>query len=166
MEESLSWKADKSLSWSRNSPAFYGTRKCITLFTSAPHWDLSWARYVQSIFPRIYLRFVSVLYFHLRLGLPACTFLALGLPHPTYIIVTNTQLRGLFEKFVDSPYCSESELRGGAVTVSFSKYLPWQAMHFLQLSTHFSKPCCRPLITSKFLVSELPFHGWKSPEIS
>jgi hypothetical protein len=25
------------------------------------------------------------------------------------------------------------------VTVSFSKYLPWQATHFLQRSTHFSK---------------------------
>jgi hypothetical protein len=33
---------------------------------------------------------------------------------------------GQFEKFVDSPYYSESELCGGAVTVSFSKYL----MHF------------------------------------
>jgi hypothetical protein len=31
------------------------------------------------------------------------------------------KLRGLFEKFVDSPYYSESELCGGAVTVSFSK---------------------------------------------
>jgi hypothetical protein len=42
--------------------------------------------------------------------------------------------------------------------VSFSKYFPWQAMHFLQRSTYFSKTCCRPLITtSKFLVSELPF---------
>jgi hypothetical protein len=29
----------------------------------------------------------------------------------------------------------------GAVTVSFSKYLPWQAMHFLQRSTDFSKTC-------------------------
>jgi hypothetical protein len=29
--------------------------------------------------------------------------------------------RGTFEKFVDSPYYSESELCGGAVTVSFSK---------------------------------------------
>jgi hypothetical protein len=43
------------------------------------------------------------------------------------------------EKFVDSPYYFESELCGGAMTVSFSKYLPWQAMHFLQRSTHFSK---------------------------
>jgi hypothetical protein len=75
-------------------------------------------------------------------------------------------LRGPFEKFVDSPYYSESELCGGAVTVYFSKYLPWQAMHFLQRSTHFSKTCCRPLITSKFLASELPFHVWKSPEIA
>jgi hypothetical protein len=75
-------------------------------------------------------------------------------------------LRGPFAKYVDSPYYSGSELCGGAVTVSFSKYLPWQAMHFLQRSTHFSKTCCRPLVTSKFLASELPFHGWKSPEIA
>jgi hypothetical protein len=67
---------------------------------------------------------------------------------------------------VDSPYYSESELCGDAVTVSFSKYLPWQAMHFLRRSTYFSKTCCRPLITSKFLASELPFHGWKSPQIA
>jgi hypothetical protein len=39
-------------------------------------------------------------------------------------------------------------------------------MHFLQRSTQFSKTCCRPLITYKFLVSELHFHGWKSPEIA
>jgi hypothetical protein len=50
------------------------------------------------------------------------------------------------------------------VTVSFSKYLPWQAI--LKRSTHFSKTCCRPLIISKFFVSEFPFHGWKSPEIA
>jgi hypothetical protein len=73
---------------------------------------------------------------------------------------------GPFAKFVDSPYYSESELCGGAVTVSCSKYLLWQAMHLLQRSTHFSKTCCRPFITSKFLASELPFHGWKSPEIA
>jgi hypothetical protein len=75
-------------------------------------------------------------------------------------------LREPFEKFVDSPYYSEPELCGGAVTASFSKYLPWQAMHFLQRSTHFSKMCCRPLITLKFLASELPFHGWKNLEIA
>jgi len=44
-----------------------------------------------------------------------------------------------FEKFVDSPYCSESELCGMWWWSLFSEYLPWQAMHFLQYSTHFSK---------------------------
>jgi hypothetical protein len=78
----------------------------------------------------------------------------------------NTDIRGPFAKFVALPYYSESEICGGAVTVSSSKYLPWQAMHFLQRSTHFSKTCCRPLNTSKFLASELHFHGWKSPEIA
>jgi hypothetical protein len=72
-------------------------------------------------------------------------------------------LRGPFSKFVESPYYSESELCEGAVTVSFSKkYLPWQGTHFLQRSTHFLKTCCRPLITSKFLAWELPFHGGKT----
>jgi hypothetical protein len=60
-------------------------------------------------------------------------------------------IRGPFEKFVDSPYHSESDLCGDAVTVSFLKYLHWQAAYFLQRSTHFSKTCCRPLIISKFL---------------
>jgi hypothetical protein len=49
------------------------------------------------------------------------------------------QLRVLFEKFVDSPYYSESELCRGAVTVSFSKYLPWLAIRFLERSTFSSK---------------------------
>jgi len=75
------------------------------------------------------------------------------------------QLRGPFEKFVDSPYYSESELCGGAVKVSFST--PWQALNFLQRSTHFSKTCCRQLITSRFLALEkLLFHGLKNPEIA
>jgi hypothetical protein len=40
---------------------------------------------------------------------------------------------------MDSPYYSESELCVGAVTVSFSTYLLWQAINVLQRSTHFSK---------------------------
>jgi hypothetical protein len=31
-----------------------------------------------------------------------------------------------FEKFVDSPYYTKSELCGGAVIVSFLKYLPYR----------------------------------------
>jgi len=75
-------------------------------------------------------------------------------------------VRGPFEKFVDSPYYSELELCGDAMMVSLLKYLPWKVRHFLQCSTCFLKTCCRPLITLKFLALELPFHGWKSPEIT
>jgi len=46
---------------------------------------------------------------------------------------------GSFEKFVDSPYYSNSEFCEAAVSVSFSKYLSQQAMYFLQRSTHFLK---------------------------
>jgi hypothetical protein len=67
---------------------------------------------------------------------------------------------------VDSPYYSELEICGDVVMVSFLKYLPWQVMHFLQCSTHFSKMWCKLLITLKFLALDLPFHGQKSPEIA
>jgi hypothetical protein len=82
------------------------------------------------------------------------------------IISDKFNVWGLFAKFMDSSYYSKSEPYECVVMVSFSKYLPWQAMHFLQCSTHFSKMCCRPSITSEFLALELPFHGWKSPEIA
>jgi hypothetical protein len=72
-------------------------------------------------------------------------------------------VRGPFAKFVNSPYCSESELCGGAMTVSFSKYLPWQAMHFLQRSTHFSKTCCRPFAASFRRSLGDPFSRFEKP---
>jgi hypothetical protein len=46
-------------------------------------------------------------------------------------IPSHFNVRGSFEKFVDSTYYSESEICGGAMTVFFSKYLPWQGMHLL-----------------------------------
>jgi hypothetical protein len=48
-----------------------------------------------------------------------------------HIKIDSIEIWGPFAKFVDSPYYSESELCGGAMTVTFSKYLPWQAIYFL-----------------------------------
>jgi hypothetical protein len=56
-------------------------------------------------------------------------------------------VRGPFANFVDSPYYFESELCGGAVTVSFSKCLPWLTMfhplfeNVLQTVDHFEISC-------------------------
>jgi hypothetical protein len=75
---------------------------------------------------------------------------------------------------VDSPYYSESELCGGAVRVSFSKYPPL-ASDALLATLH---PLLEKLLqtvyrklqedsgTGGFIASEFPFRGWKSPEIS
>jgi hypothetical protein len=59
----------------KNSPAFYGTRRFITVFTRALHWSRSWARSIQSIpsYP-ISLRSILILSNHLRLGLPSRLF--------------------------------------------------------------------------------------------
>jgi hypothetical protein len=84
----------------------------------------------------------------------------------TSISLLNNFIRGPFAKFVDSPYNSKSELGGGAVTVSFLAVPPLASDALLTTLHPFSKTCCGPFITSKFLASELPFHGWKSPEIA
>jgi len=53
-------------------PAFYGTRRFITIFTSTEHIFLSWARATQSMTPHpTAWRSILVLSTHLRLGLPS-----------------------------------------------------------------------------------------------
>jgi hypothetical protein len=54
----------------KNFPAYYGTRRFITVFTRALHWSLSWARSIQSI-PHhpIFLRSILILSINLRLCL-------------------------------------------------------------------------------------------------
>jgi hypothetical protein len=56
----------------KNFPAFYGTRRFITVFTRALQWSLSWARSTKSTPSRpISLRSILILSTHLRLGLPS-----------------------------------------------------------------------------------------------
>ena len=56
-------------------PTFCGTRKLITVLTSAHHLSLSWASSIQSMPPHpISWRPISILSSHLRLGLPIGLF--------------------------------------------------------------------------------------------
>jgi len=56
-------------------PAFYGTRRFITAFTSASHLSLSWARSIQSMPPHpTSWRSIVLLSSHLHLGLPTGLF--------------------------------------------------------------------------------------------
>ena len=54
-------------------PAFYGTRRFITAFTSARHLSLSWASSIQPTPPTSWIS-ISILFSHLRLGLPSGLF--------------------------------------------------------------------------------------------
>jgi hypothetical protein len=59
----------------KNFPAFYGTRRFITVFTRALHWSLSWPRSIQSIPSHpISLRSTLMLSTNLSLGLPSGLF--------------------------------------------------------------------------------------------
>ena len=53
-------------------PAFHGTRRFITAFTSIRHLSLYWTRPIQSIYPHpTSWRSILILSTHLRLGLPS-----------------------------------------------------------------------------------------------
>jgi hypothetical protein len=85
MEESLcyfffsgaesSLRSCKLCSHSRTSPAFYGTRRLVTVFTRAIHWSLSWARSIQSIASHLISpRSILILSTHLRLSVSSGLF--------------------------------------------------------------------------------------------
>jgi len=70
-------------------PAFYGTRRFITAFTSARQLSLYWARSIQSIPPHhpTSWKSILILFFHLRLGLPSGLFPSV-FPHQNPIYVS------------------------------------------------------------------------------
>ena len=71
MEQSPSWEANWFLQLIKKFPAFYGTRKFITLLTSARHLFLSWTNSIQSPQPLpTSWRSILILSSHPRLGLP------------------------------------------------------------------------------------------------
>ena len=74
-------------------PAFHGTRRFITAFTSVRHLSLSWARPIQSIYPHpTSWRSVLILSTHLRLGLPS-GFLPSDFPTKTLYIPLSRPIR-------------------------------------------------------------------------
>jgi hypothetical protein len=66
MEQNPSWEADQFLQLTKKFPAFYGTRRFITVLTSARHLFLSWANSIQS--PRPPSNFLNI---HLNIIRPS-----------------------------------------------------------------------------------------------
>ena len=64
-------------------PAFYGTRRFFTSFTSARHLSLSWANSIQSKLPHpTSWRSILMSSSHLRLGIPRGSFTQVSAPKP------------------------------------------------------------------------------------
>jgi len=77
-------------------PAFYGTRRFITAFTSARHLFLSWASSIQSITTHTTSwKSIIILPFHLRLGLPSGLFPQIS-PTKTLNTPLLTPIRGTY----------------------------------------------------------------------
>ena len=94
---------------SQEIPPIFGTRRFITVLTSARHLSLSWTNSIQSPQPTpTSWRSILILSFHLRLGLPNGLFpsgfptrtLYSPLPCPAHFIILDFTTRTLFGKGV------------------------------------------------------------------
>ena len=94
MEQSPSWEANwKILQLIKKFPAFYGTRKFITVLTSARHLSLSWANPIQSPQPLPpSWRSILILSCHLGIGLPSGLFPS-GFPTKTLCTCLPSSIR-------------------------------------------------------------------------
>jgi hypothetical protein len=77
-----------------------------------------------------------------------------------------SKLRGPFEKFVDSPYYSGSVLCEGEVTSHFRSISLGKRCASYNIQLKSRKRAADRLPQASGGASELPFHGWKSPEIA
>ena len=73
-------------------PAFYGTSKFITVFTSVRHLSLSWVNTIQSPPPSTSWRSVLILSSHLRMGHPNGLFPS-GFPNRTLCTTLPSPIR-------------------------------------------------------------------------
>jgi hypothetical protein len=105
----------------RNFPAFYGIRRFITVFTTARHWSLPWARWIQSTpypshFPKMncdtilpstpqYYKWFFCLKLCMSFHISIECYIACPSHPPWYVAKRKTQchvVRGCNQKFPDS----------------------------------------------------------------
>jgi len=98
-------------------PAFYTTRRCITVFTTARHLSLSWARWIQSTPSRTMpLTLILILFSHLCLddsaSAPTKSFLytfpfyPIRVTCPTHLIPSDRITRTISCNLLHSPITS------------------------------------------------------------
>jgi hypothetical protein len=120
--------------------------------------SLYWLNYPGFWYPKIIL----ILSLPLCLGLPRGFFLFLsGFP-------SNLCISHLFDAYYDGRLKRAGThlilrvgICAGAVTVSFSKYLPCQTIHLLERSTPFSKTCCWPFAANfRRILEQVVLTSW------
>ena len=104
---------------SQEIPRIFGTRRFITVLTSARHLSLSWANSIQSPQPPpTSWRSILILSFHLRLGLPNCLFSS-GFPTRTLYTPLPCPERAILHiQYLIPTLCNKLILR---ITVDWNK---------------------------------------------
>jgi hypothetical protein len=144
MDQSPSWEAN-SRSDSQEVSNFYGTRRFITVFTTARHRSLSWAKWTQftTSHPTI-IRSILILSFHLRKGFQGGLFPA-GFPNKILYAFLMFLICATFSAHFTSPWFDHHNVirwRVQTMKLPFTQFPP-TSWHFIPLRPRY--PSQRPV---------------------
>jgi hypothetical protein len=146
-------------------PAFHGTWGHTTMFTSAHHWYVFWAKGIQSRCGHHFPSKSVLILPHLRLGLPSCLFPSCSLNNILNDFSSLTCTLHVLPPLHSLIYHLNNICRGVQIMKLLTEQPSSASCCILPLRFKHSAPCSQtPLVYVLLLMWEIKFHIHKTTE--